>query len=65
MNAFVQSIKNQSPTPLDSNDSTAWSIITPLSEQSITQDYKPIYFPDFTRGRWMNRKPVFVIDDTN
>lgn len=64
IHAFVESIKNQAPTPLDAYDAAAWSAITPLSEQSIAGGSKPIFFPDFTRGRWMKRNPVFALDDS-
>ncbi|MFQ5640169.1 MAG: Gfo/Idh/MocA family protein [bacterium] len=59
LNAFVESIKRKSPPPLDVYDAAAWSVITPLSERSIAQGGEPQAFPDFTKGRWVWRKPVF------
>jgi hypothetical protein len=50
--------------PLDAYDAAASSAVTPLSEQSITEDGQLVTFPDFTRGRWINRKPVFALDNT-
>jgi predicted dehydrogenase len=64
IHAFVESIKEKTNTPLDAYDAAAWSSITPLSELSIAGGSKPIDFPDFTRGRWMTRKPVFALDDS-
>lgn len=64
INAFVESIKHKAPTPLDAYDAAAWSAISPLSEQSIAGGSEPVFFPDFTRGRWMTRKPVFALDDS-
>jgi predicted dehydrogenase len=64
VHAFIESIKGQAPTPLDAYDAAAWSAITPLSEQSIAGGSEPMFFPDFTRARWMNRKPVFALDDS-
>ena len=64
VHAFIESIKRQAPTPLDAYDAAAWSAITPLSEQSIAGGSEPIFFPDFTRGRWMTRKPKFALDDS-
>ena len=64
VHAFVESIKRKAPTPLDAYDAAAWSAITPLSEQSIASGSEPVNFPDFTRGRWMTRKPVFALDDS-
>jgi predicted dehydrogenase len=61
--AFVESIKRGVDTPLDAYDAAAWSAISPLSEASIAEGSAPQAFPDFTRGRWMNRKPVFALND--
>jgi hypothetical protein len=48
---------------MDAYDAAAWSAITPLSELSIENNGAPQDFPDFTRGRWMKRKPVFALGD--
>ncbi|MCS7036717.1 MAG: twin-arginine translocation signal domain-containing protein [Saprospiraceae bacterium] len=41
----------------------AWLALTPLSEASIATGSSPQLFPDFTSGRWMERKPNFAIGD--
>jgi predicted dehydrogenase len=64
IHAFIESIKRGVDTPLDAYDAAAWSAVTPLSEQSIAMGNAPMEFPDFTRGRWMNRRPVFALDDS-
>ena len=61
--AFVETVKRKVNPPLDVYDAAAWSSITPLSERSLAEGSAPQYFPDFTRGRWINRKPVFALDD--
>jgi len=63
VHAFVESIKRKAPTPLDVYDAASWSVISPLSEASIASGSHPQKFPDFTRGRWMKRKPVFALGD--
>lgn len=63
MHAFVESIKRKVPTPMDVYDGAAWSAITPLSEQSIELGNQTVEFPDFTGGQWMQRKPVFALND--
>ena len=63
MHAFVESIKRKVPPPIDVYDAAAWSVITPLSEQSIAQGSAPMPFPDFTDGRWMYNKPSFGFGD--
>jgi predicted dehydrogenase len=63
LNAFVEAIKRNVPFPIDVYDAAAWSVITPLSEMSIAAGGAPQAFPDFTRGNWINRKPVFALSD--
>ncbi len=59
-NAFVESVKRKVSPPLDVYDAAAWSAITPLSERSLAEGNAVQYFPDFTRGKWINNKPVFA-----
>jgi predicted dehydrogenase len=61
--AFVEIVKRRLEAPLDAYDAAAWSAITPLSERSIAAGGEPQDFPDFTRGRWMKREPVFAFSD--
>jgi predicted dehydrogenase len=61
--AFVEIVKRKLQAPLDAYDAAAWSAITPLSERSVANNGEPQDFPDFTRGRWMKRKPVFALND--
>jgi hypothetical protein len=63
IHAFVESIKRQIPTPMDVYDAAAWSAVSPLSEQSIELGNQTVEFPDFTGGKWMDRKPVFALTD--
>jgi len=63
VHAFVESIKRAENPQLDAYDAAAWSAITPLSEQSIAAGGALVQFPDFTRGRWMTREPVFAMGD--
>lgn len=63
INSFVESIKRGTPYALDVYDLATWYAITPLSEQSVAEGGAVQYIPDFTRGRWMNRKAVFGLDD--
>ncbi len=63
MNAYVESLKRGVNPPLDVYDAAAWSVITPLSEQSIAGGGTPQMFPDFTGGRWVRRKPVFALGE--
>jgi len=62
IHAFVGALKAKAPMPIDIFDAVTWSAITPLSEQSIAQGYQTLDFPDFTRGLWKSRKPIFAFD---
>ncbi len=63
LHAFFEALKNDEPMPMDVYDFVSWAAVTCLSEQSIEQGSAPMYFPDFTRGKWMTRKPIFGLDD--
>jgi hypothetical protein len=63
VNAFVEAVKAGDPMPIDIFDAVAWSAITPLSEQSIAEGYRTLEFPDFTGGKWKDRKPIFALSD--
>ncbi len=61
--AFVEVVKRKEEPPLDVYDAAAWSAITPLSERSLAEGNAPQTFPDFTRGNWIKRKPIFALND--
>lgn len=63
LNAFIESLKRDVPSPLDVYDLATWYVITPLSEASIAQGGDVQQIPDFTKGKWMKRKPLFCLDD--
>lgn len=64
IHAFIGALKAKAPMPIDIFDAVTWSAITPLSEQSIAQGFQTLDFPDFTRGVWKSRKPIFAFDAT-
>jgi len=37
---------------VDVYDAAAWSVVSPLSELSLSEGGKPVEIPDFTRGKW-------------
>ncbi len=55
LQAFIESVKQQTTTPMDVYDAASWSSITPLSEQSIELGNQTVEMPDFTSGQWMFR----------
>lgn len=64
LHAFIEALKREAPMPIDVYDGAAMMAVTALSEQSIAQGSEPVQFPDFTRGKWINRKPIFAFDDS-
>jgi predicted dehydrogenase len=64
LNAFVESARQNISPPMDVYDAAAWSAVTPLSEKSIADGGAPQEFPDFTSGRWRDRRPYEWIKDT-
>ncbi len=62
-NAFIECIKRKAPFQIDVYDLATWYAITPLSEKSIAEGGRLQIIPDFTRGKWKERKPVFALND--
>lgn len=58
-NDFIECIKRGTEFPLDVYDLATWYAITPLSEKSIEEGGSLQEIPDFTRGKWKTRKPLF------
>lgn len=53
----------QQGLPLDQNvyEGCLWSAVAPLSERSVASGGAPQLFPDFTRGDWVDTKPLAVV----
>ncbi len=62
LKSFFEAIINGKEMPIDVYDMAAWMAITPLSEQSISHGGMPQAIPDFTRGQWMYRANLDVVD---
>jgi predicted dehydrogenase len=55
---LIKNLSAGKPPDIDVYDAAAWSVIVPLSEESVANRSKPVDFPDFTRGKWKTRPPV-------
>ncbi len=53
---LVQCLREGLPPDLDVYDAAAWSAPAALSEQSVARGSAPVEFPDFTRGRWAEKR---------
>ena len=58
MHQFVRAVRNKIDTPVDVYDTATWSAVVALSEQSVAAKSAPVDFPDFTRGKWKNPRPL-------
>ena len=56
LKAFFDAVRNRRQTPIDVYDVAAWMSVTCLSEQSIAMGSMPVAFPDFTNGKWIDRR---------
>lgn len=63
-NAFVEAVKQKKQTPIDVYDSVTMSVIAPLSTKSLKEGNATLDFPDFTKGKWKDRKNTFALDDS-
>jgi hypothetical protein len=62
LHSFIEHVKNKKVAPFDAYDAATWLSITPLSEQSIALGSEPMAFPDFTRGKWIDRRRTFALE---
>lgn len=56
MREFYRAIAENREPPIDVYDGATWCALLPLSGQSLRQGNKSLEMPDFTRGRWKDRK---------
>ncbi|MBW7998430.1 MAG: hypothetical protein FVQ81_18025 [Candidatus Glassbacteria bacterium] len=59
---FIESFHKGRYPDFDVYDAAAWSVVSPLSEESVAGGGKPVAVPDFTRGKWKTNKPIFIAD---
>lgn len=59
INDFIECIKSNQEFPFDIYDLATWYAVTPLSEKSIAENGSSQEMPDFTKGKYKTRKPVF------
>jgi hypothetical protein len=53
-------MRNGSAPDFDVYDAAAWSAPGPLSEESVRRGSQPVAVPDFTRGRWREKRGWLV-----
>lgn len=60
LRAFVESVQKNECPPIDTYDTASWMAITALTEQSIAMGGAPVPVPDFTEGRWLQKRESFA-----
>jgi len=58
---LIECLRAGEPTDQNVYDAAAWSVVGPLSEQSVAHRSRPVEVPDFTRGRWKTTPPLGII----
>lgn len=59
---FIARLQSGAEMPIDVYDAASWMCVTCLSEISVRNNGAPVEIPDFTRGRWIQRNNIDVID---
>jgi hypothetical protein len=58
---LVQCLREGLPLDQDVYDAAAWSVVGPLTEQSVAAGGAPVEVPDFTRGQWQATAPLGIV----
>ncbi|BBN80574.1 alpha-N-acetylgalactosaminidase [Pseudoalteromonas sp. A25] len=58
---MIYCLRNGEPLDQDVYDGAAWSVISPLSAQSVMNRSVSVDIPDFTRGAWQQGKPLGIV----
>ncbi len=58
LDQFIHAVRNKTQTPIDVYDAATWSVITPLTEESVANKSRPVDVPDFTRGKWKTPRKI-------
>lgn len=59
---LIYCLKNGLALDQDVYDAAAWSVLFPLSQNSVGKRGASLDMPDFTRGKWKNNKPLGIVD---
>ena len=55
---FIAAVREGLPMPIDVYDAAAWSVISPLSEKSVAGRSMVVDIPDFSRGKWKEKREL-------
>lgn len=58
---MIYCLRNGEALDQDVYDGAAWSVISPLSAQSVANRSESVSIPDFTRGAWQTATPLGIV----
>lgn len=58
---FIKAVRKKTQPPQDVYDAATWSVIFPLSIESVAKGGAMLDVPDFTKGAWKTNTPVPVV----
>ncbi len=58
---LIHCLRGGMPLDMTVYDAAAWSSVVPLSIESVSKGSAPAVMPDFTRGEWLNQKPIGIV----
>jgi predicted dehydrogenase len=58
---LIDGLNKGLPLDMDVYDAASWSVVGPLSEISVELGSVPVKFPDFTRGRWKEKRTLEIL----
>lgn len=61
---LIDNMNKGAPWDMDVYDGVTWSVVTPLSQLSEQQGSTPMRFPDFSRGKWRERRKLPIMQIT-
>jgi len=61
MYRLIDNLNNGIPLDMDVYDGLDWSVVTPLSATSIQLGSIPVKFPDFSRGKWKEKRVLEIL----
>ncbi len=59
---LIEALRTGVAPDSDVYDAATWSVVAPLSEQSVATRSSAVDFPDFTSGRWKTAPPLTIMD---
>jgi len=54
---LIDCLRNGLPLDQDVYDGASWSVVFPLSIESVKKNSKTVQIPDFTKGAWKTNQP--------